>query len=361
MTATTNKGQIEPLPGERTEFINVEHLKGEMKKSEEKLKILYDELKREQGNLSDINKNELLSNGHQWQVRNKEDLIKQVMIEINKLELKLKGAHEYLSEANQNGGRVFRKYRKSTSEGIGRWYVDGFGMQTMTRALRAAAANGWYVDLDMPMCFQMLIRETLRIKEGFDKHKLQAEFPKLMAYIADKDGTRKSISDHYGCSTKAAKELLLRLTHGGKERAWRLEFRHEMHPNKQNVEPMGFVQDYIKEVDSVIDIFNKHYPKCVQLAKRVRDEGSRRGKKRGRDLRVSAFAYALQDIEADILNHMVSFFEVKLKRKVDVLIHDGFMVRTMDDADVTDENLRDCIAYVKDKTGYNVGLEQKPM
>jgi len=312
-------------------------------------------------------------------------IVKQIRTkELPGKEAALHGAERYLetacsqlADAEGKYGNVFVKHMFANKENLGRRYADTDSLQRLPGTIRRDAARGIYVDVDIEMCFQMVIRETLRIKSGMNEQDLVDEYPALSEYYYNKVQTREMLKNGYNCTVDAAKELLLRLTHGGTEEQWKVDMRNKIHSGRgccagimegDLVEEGShvartFVERYQQEIEKIKPLFAKWYPECVKLSERVSRENGRVGHyqhRKGREF--SHVAFALQTIENNLVEKMVQFFQGTLGHRVDVLIFDGFLVRrTESHPTVTKSEIRQCIEHVKAETDYNVCLSAKEM
>lgn len=218
-------------------------------------------------------------------------------------------------------GKNFKKLK------LGRLYPQkGLGLQNFPSDVRSALAQKYYHDIDM-VNSQPTILSQLCEKNGWACDHLKDYVDNRAIYLEE-------IMKHKNCDRDAAKTLCISIMFGAK-------------PS----DVPKCIQLLVNELDKISTNAIKQFPELYALCKKLDKENPK----------ASCLANVLQDIEFKILREI----DVKLQerdRSMDVFIHDGGLVRRIDDEkEFPKEILEEISAEIKESTGYSIKLSEKPL
>ena len=218
------------------------------------------------------------------------------------------------------------KYEYATGRADGRLMSKGgVTIQDMDRPVRHALCADKLCDLDLVNAHPMLYCQLLL--------NLKRECPQLTNYVNNREIILKSVMEQYGVSRDEAKHLMLRILYGGAAKIGKRKVNH------------GFVLALRGEMREHHKFISKQYPDTFQFCI-----------DKGRDYPESSCAsMVLGAIENGILKVL---FETATEMKMEpsVLCYDGLMCRS-----VHKEFVHKAVAAIKERTGYVVAVEEKPM
>jgi hypothetical protein len=211
-------------------------------------------------------------------------------------------------------------------EDLGRFHAKGgVGLQCCWADTRAALAQRYYWDVDMRNA-QPTILQQYAEKRGWMCEKLKHFNENREEYIEE---LRQSLH----IERWEAKEKICRVMFGGTCEGLTSFFVNELRP------------ELFKLMDNVFNENQKKYPVIAKKPNAVR----------------SMMANVLQTEERTCLMAMDTSL-ARQGRSLDVLIHDGGLVRKKDgEGKLPDEVLRRCEKDILDITGYKVSLAVKPL
>ena len=203
--------------------------------------------------------------------------------------------------------------------------VEGLGLQSFPRDLRSALAGRFYWDVDIVNAQPTLLLQYCE-RNGW-------ECSALKRYVDTRDEVLTDLQVALGIERWEAKERVIALLYGGSSEGLTAFLSQELAPQVRKV---------------MENVWAKH----TELFKWLKKEPNARGK---------AMAYLLQTEERRVLLAMETAF-ARHGRALDVLIHDGGLVRKKDgEAELPRAMLREVEGAVRDLTGYAVRIVVKPM
>ena len=250
----------------------------------------------------------------------------------------------FKSKYNGNHVEVQYKFAKGCEEEqLGRVYcLDGIGLQCMERNIRNMLARDYYWDIDMKNA-QPNILLTQCIKHGWKCDALEY-------YIHNRDDVLSSIANYYGCTTAAAKNVIIRLMYLGDDAEW----LNDTVCSKQPTSSLEFITRFKEE-------FNRIAENVYASQKTVRDFIIKKKKLSPHKKKASAMSFFLQTEENAILMEIDSFLKAN-GRSMDVFIFDGGLVRKQgNETEFPITLLRLCEQHVFNALFYNIQLVVKPM
>lgn len=208
----------------------------------------------------------------------------------------------------------------------------------MKRDVRGHLAYRIYRDIDIVNCHPVIALQ-LFLKHGF-------ACPVLAEYVLMRDVKLESIVNETGCSKSDAKDLMLAAANGGKVSSWAAKHGIDASSIPE------WVFDFAREMtmNRVKLLKTEEYKQTLQIAVSEKKENPER----------SAFAWILQDWERRIMECCVIYAEHIDKFSVDVIIHDGWMVR-VDGRVLAQDTLRRWADFAHEQTGIRISLDEKPM
>lgn len=230
----------------------------------------------------------------------------------------------YKERINANQHETQYKLGKDIkSQDLGRLFpVRSVGLASLPRDIRSALAQKYYFDVDIVNCQPTLLQQYAAEKGWVTTN--------LKLYLDNRDEYLEELKG-LGMERWEAKERICRLMFGG---------------SADGLTPF-FVESLLPEVRSLMrNVFNANQKEYPSVAKR----GER-----------SLMALVLQTEERKCLLAL-DLSLAKQGRSLDVLIHDGGLVRKKDgETRLPDEVLRRCEADIKADTGYSVRLAIKEL
>ena len=205
---------------------------------------------------------------------------------------------------------------------LGRRYADAQvpTLQSMGSGIRKTAGEGTYWDLDFQDCYNTILYAVA-------KH---FHFPEdliklLYDMTEDKDKFRQDVAGFYGCTPKAAKNLLLKHWMGGKVGKWLKDFDISLDVRARvategHHEVVGRLEDAAPRVR---DLMIAAIPALEPFLEEVNAERSRAGEQP--KTRYTAMSYGLQDIEDKLLAKLQEILKSK-GYTVGSLQYDGLYV-----------------------------------
>lgn len=226
---------------------------------------------------------------------------------------------------------------------FGRLYAENsLSLQSFKREIRHCLSKEYYYDIDMVNCHPRLILQYCK--------KNNIEHEELENYVNNREKILEKIQRKHLCNRDKAKDLMLRLCYLGK---YVIEEENEETGRCEEVEPQSKVREVVrfqKEMkdiaSSVCDIEEKTYAM-------VKKDPTKENKKS-----------STLSITAQVLEHkcLMAIYDYITKQgyKVGALCFDGLMVEKTK-ALKKDLSFKNCEKYVKEKTGYEIKLDYKPM
>lgn len=234
---------------------------------------------------------------------------------------------------------------------IGRVFaVDYEGLQSFPRDIRNPLTEKHYWDIDMENCHYHLMKYFC-ITNGL---KCDA-----ISYYCD---NRNDSLARVSANRDTAKRAFLRTAYGGNVKL------HDPNMIDTGDEPEGdisLIKEIEKEIATVITYVKGKYPAIYKVAydncRRKKEWADKKGKKIYWNADYTALALTLQTEERKCLMAVDKYFKDN-GRQMDILIHDGGLVRKVDNEFCFPEKLmRGAEAYVKEKLGYTIHLVNKPI
>jgi hypothetical protein len=227
---------------------------------------------------------------------------------------------------NGNVVQVVYEYGKDLKKlQIGRLYPQkGLGLQNFPSDVRAALAEKYYHDIDMVNSQPTLLAQICE-KNGW-------KCDHLNDYVENRARYLEEIMKHNNCDRDAAKTLCISIMFGAKP---------EQAPKS--------IMNLVTELDKISTNIAHQNPDVYALCKKKPNP------------KASCLANILQDKEFQILR----LVDTKLQergRVMDVYIHDGGLVRRVDDEkEFPVEMLKEISEQIKEETGYSITLAEKPI
>lgn len=245
----------------------------------------------------------------------------------------------------QAGNRVDVVYdyaKEYSAFSVGRVYaVNALSLQSFERDIRNALAQGIYWDIDMVNAHPTILLQACK-KNGWACTGLEY-------YVNNRDQVLIEIMEHYGCSSKDAKNLMIRMMFLGFPEAWVGDSVCENSTNH-----MPFVVGFRQELDTIANnVFN--------FENDIKDIVAKKRKKNITQKLSCVLSLFLQGEEHKILMAIDKSLQSQ-GRSMDTYIYDGGLVRKFkDENEFPDNILRQCEIDVKKHTGYDVRLCVKPL
>jgi len=208
---------------------------------------------------------------------------------------------------------------------LGRLYPQkGLGLQNFPGDVRAALAQKYYHDIDMVNSQPTLLAQLCE-KNGW-------KCDHLNDYVENRASYLQEIMNHKNCDRDAAKTLCISIMFGAKPTSV---------PAK--------VKGLIVELDKISTNIIAQYPEVYAICKKKENP------------KASCLANVLQDMEFKILREIDLSLQ-KRGRSMDVFIHDGGLVRRVDEEkEFPKEVLLEITQEIKESTGFDITLAEKPL
>lgn len=216
----------------------------------------------------------------------------------------------------------------------GRLYVKPYlGLSAVASDVRAALGGKYYDEIDMENSQPVLLNQIAE-REGI-KHEALSKF------IQERKEVLEQLQNDNKMTRDEAKQVCFRVFYGG------LSDKHPLFPEMRN------------ELQTLARIVIQKYPEFEVVAKK-----SKEAKKRDPNLHInhegSVLAHYAQDLETRILLCIDDFLTTK-GYSMDVLQHDGGMVRKKDGVSIPLTLLQKAEVAVLEKTGFHITLTIKPL
>ena len=217
---------------------------------------------------------------------------------------------------------------------LGRLYVkNGQGLQAFPFDMRNPLLEKHYWDIDMENCHYHLLAKLA------DSWGLKTEA--IRQYINNRNEELQKVSSN----RRSAKTTFLKIAYGGNIKLYN-EYYNDV--GLSDDADLTLVRKIEKEMASIVDMCWAKYSQYHKLVKSKTNP------------KFSLFALILQTEECKCLLAIDEFMKSK-NRNVDVFIHDGCEVRKLENEIVfPEELLRGAEVYVKEITGYDVRIINKP-
>lgn len=257
-------------------------------------------------------------------------------------------------KARAHGGRkevIYHFGKGCETNHIGRLFAKDYeGLQSYPRDIRNPLVQKHYWDIDMENCHYWLMRRFC------EKAGLKNE---AISYYCDNRDTELA---RVSSNRDIAKTSFLKTAYGGNVRL------HDISFSDDGDEPEGdisLIKEIQKEIETIIKYVKGAYPAIAKLAndncKRKKEWADKKGKKIYWNADYTALALTLQTEERKCLMAIDTFFKQQ-GRQMDILIHDGGMVRKLANETCFPEQLmRDAENIVKEQLGYTIHLVNKPI
>lgn len=245
----------------------------------------------------------------------------------------------------ENGNCVQTVYdwcKEYATYNIGRVYVNhSLGLQGFERDVRNALAQGLYWDLDMVNAHPTILLQTCKSK-GWTCELLQH-------YVENRQQVLTEIMEHYGCQSKDAKNLMIRMMFLGFPDAWVGDTVCE-----NSSKPLPFVVSFKQELQTIANNVWMTFTEISDIVKRK--------KKRTEQQKVSScLSLFLQGEEHKILMAIDEALKIE-GRSMDTYIFDGGLVRKLsDENELPATIIKKCEEHVKNVTTYDIKLIVKDL
>jgi len=206
--------------------------------------------------------------------------------------------------------------------------LTGLGLQGFDKEIRSALAAKYYFDLDMVNSQPVLLKQLCR-NNGWS-------CPILDEFVLTRPEKMELLMNELNVSRGEAKELFIQTLFGSKV-GWAIH-----HP---------YLISLTKEMTIIMENTCLKYPKILQNAKRIKKLNPQ----------ATCLATVIQDEERKALLVIDRTIQ-KSGRQMDVLIHDGGLVRRLpNEVEFPFDIIRACEKAVKDELGYFINLQIKPL
>ena len=269
----------------------------------------------------------------------------QMLLRHNGLDFQTKQQLQKYFKRRENGNRVTTLYnfcKDYASKSIGRLYVaHGLGLVGFSREVRNALADGLYWDIDMVNCHAVILNQLCK------KHGWNCEG--LTHYVDNRDEVITDVMNHYGCSYKDAKNLMIRLMFLGHPEAWVGDSVCESFTHH-----LPYIEGLKEELNHIASNVWSSYPNVSSVV-------ARKKKKTQQAKIASCLSLVLQSEEHQILMAIDNSM-TKQGRSMDTFIFDGGLVRrSKDETELPETILRQCEEDVKQNTNYDIRLVVKEL
>lgn len=218
------------------------------------------------------------------------------------------------------------KHMRSQNGSLGRLCAsEGLGLQSFPRDIRAALAQRYYWDVDVVNAQPTLIVQYCE-REGW-------ECKALKRYVETREEVLDEMKEQLNLDRWEAKERVLALLYGGSSEGLTPFLTRELGPEVRR-------------------ILQNVWTKNADTLKWLRSQPNSMGK---------GMAYVFQTEERRVLLAMDRALAAR-NRSLDVLIHDGGLVRKKDgETEFPTRILREVEADIRAETGYEIRLAVKPL
>lgn len=237
------------------------------------------------------------------------------------------------------------KYKFSKKlEDKGRLFaLDSLSLQSLKKEIRHVLAKNYYHDIDMTNAQPVLILQYC------EKRNIACEH--LKNYVNNREEVLERVQKAHKINRDEAKLLILRLCYLGKyiikkEDPTTKEIR-EYEPKKV----LKILVDFRNELEQIAEAMCTIEKETNDLVQKDKD---RKNKK------ATVLAITAQVLEHKCLMSMYKYFK-NIKCEIGVLCFDGLMIRKDKKLKDMDNILEECCTFVKQKTGYQIKLVDKPM
>lgn len=216
---------------------------------------------------------------------------------------------------------------------FGRIYAHG--LQGFDKEIRATLADKFYFDLDMANAQPVILVQMCQ-KNGWS-------CPMLEEYVTSREEKMTQLMEEMNVPRDEVKGFFIQLLFGSKV-AYFLK-----HP---------FMVSITKEMTSIMNNVATTYPDVLQRVMKIYKKDPER---KGKDPKAGCIAHVVQNEEIKILLAIDKSLKSQ-GRQMDVLIHDGGLVRKMDnEIEFPTDIIKKCEQDVLDELDYRVTLAIKPM
>ncbi|KAI8815647.1 uncharacterized protein EV422DRAFT_510461 [Fimicolochytrium jonesii] len=212
-------------------------------------------------------------------------------------------------------------YLYKQPSGYGRLYVDGIGLQTLSKSIRTYITNGYYTDIDVVNCQPTLIRFLFRLFGLACPADLERYVQNRQDVLTENGITDKKVVNRYLNKSK-------------------------------NDAPHAFLRNIHKELyDKLVPLLqeSRQFKPLWQWIESSDKKYNRKG---------SFLSYVVATVENLVLAAMHSFFTGK-GISPDSLIFDGMLVKA--DPRVDETLLKECERFIKERVGADLRLAIKQM
>jgi len=238
-------------------------------------------------------------------------------------------------------GQVSVRYCKNNNTNWGRCNpYKSLSLGAIRREIRHTIASQYYTDIDICNCHAVLIYQICK------KHGIPYKL--LESYVNKRNYYLEMIQTHYSVSRCQAKELFIALMYGGKFQRWASCVKTDM-------PALPFIDEFIKEMELISREITHKNPEIYECVLRKKQNS-----KTNFCVYRSTLSTFAQEIESRILE-VIYWYLVEHKYIIDnnaVLCSDGIMIETSRYRPCV---LRELERAIKEKTGFEVSLETKPM
>lgn len=273
-------------------------------------------------------------------------LVKEELYDVDVLEQLLK--HDGITTAVKDSLRRYKKRRANGNhvalayeygKGVrelkkGRLYVQPWlGLSSVPSDVRAALGAKYYDEIDMENSQPVLLTQIAK-KEG-------VEHSALEEFITERKEVLEQLQKNNNMTRDEAKQVCFRVFYGA------LADQHPLFPAMR------------KELETLARAVINNHPEFEVVARK-----SKEAKQRDPNLHInqegSVLAHYAQDVETRILLVIDEFLKTK-GFSMDVLQHDGGMVRKKNGESIPMTLLQEAQGVVLEKTGFHITLTVKPL
>lgn len=231
---------------------------------------------------------------------------------------------------------------------VGRVYSDGsqsIGCMSTNR-IRVPMAKDHYHDIDVVNCHYTIAYQYAKKRNLPHEH--------IQFYVENREAVLSDIMDRYKIDRTDAKIALLKIAYGGYAPECIPDYNSSFDKDNLYDELSGIKE----EVDKLSDFIWTDKKEWQKL--RLRKDNHCLAQS-GPNKKFKMLALFLQTEERIILECMDKYF-TSIGRSVDVLIHDGCMIRKGENEDdFPNTLLEECEKYIFENTNYSVKLTEKKM
>jgi hypothetical protein len=206
----------------------------------------------------------------------------------------------------------------------------------MKRNVRGHLAFRAYIDIDIVNCHPVIAMQLFQ--------KSLFACPLLTEYVFNRNEILETIMKATGCDYRDVKDLMLAVANDGNVSSWAAN--HQVDPRDVPKWVFNFAMEMVRNRDRLLK--TEEYKRILQIAISEKKKHPER----------SAFAWILQDWERRIMECCVIYAEHIDKFSVDVIIHDGWMVR-IESRIIAEENLKRWAGFAMNIPVIRVSLTQK--